>query len=83
MGGHQRIVVDTIGKLHQCGYTLFGFCADCARLYRKDRQDNPLSSFTVDLPALIAERGADSPLIRMAPVSCPYCGGRRVDYRIT
>jgi hypothetical protein len=77
------ITIDTIGKLHACRHTLFAFCGDCANLYRKDRTPhNPPSSWTVDITALIAERGADSPLIRMAPVPCPYCGGRRVEFRV-
>jgi hypothetical protein len=30
MHGHQPIIIDTIGKLHEDGAALFGFCADCA-----------------------------------------------------
>jgi hypothetical protein len=47
--------------------------ADCAALSRKDRigHNPPSSSWAVDLAALIAERGADSPLIPMPPVPCP------------
>ena len=79
----RSIVLDTIGKLHQYGNRVFAFCADCGDRYRKDRTPhNPPSSWTVDLLTLIAERGRDSPVIRMAPVPCPYCGGRRVDFRI-
>jgi hypothetical protein len=77
------IVVDTIGKMYEHRQTLHAFCADCAALYRKDRMgQNPPSSWTVDLAALIAKRGADSPSVRMAPVPCPYCGGRKVDFRV-
>jgi hypothetical protein len=76
------IVIDTIGKMHAHRQTLFAFCADCAALYRKDRMDqSPPSSWTVDLAALIAERGADSPSVRMAPVPCPYCSGLNVSFR--
>ena len=33
-----------------------------------------------DVPS--AERRADAPLIRMAPVPCPRCGGRRTEIKI-
>jgi hypothetical protein len=84
IAGHPRaIVIDTLGKMLEHRQTLFGHCADCAALYRKDRMgENPPSSWTVDLGALIAERGADSPSVRMKPVPCPYCGGRNVDFRV-
>src|SRR5690348_3521184 len=83
-GRTDAIIIDTIGKLHEYGNTLHGFCSDCAARYRMDRMSqNPPSSWTVDLPALIAERGADSPVVGMAPVRCPYCGGRHTDIRIT
>ena len=40
-------------------------------------EQRQLSNFDIDLPALIAERGPDSPVIGMAPVPCPRCGSRR------
>jgi hypothetical protein len=30
------IVLDTLGKLHERGYGMFGTCLDCSRLYRMD-----------------------------------------------
>ena len=61
-----------------------GLLPPCGDKYRKDvhPSQNPPSSFEIDLPALITERGADSTYIRMAPPPCPYCGSRRVQVRI-
>ena len=83
IAGHpDAIVIDTLAKMLEHQQTLYAFCADCAALYRKDRMgQNPPSSWTVDLAALIAERGAHSPSIGMAPVPCPYCGGLNVSFR--
>ena len=36
----------------------------------------PAASFDIDMAALVAERGADTPLVRMAAVRCPRCGSR-------
>jgi hypothetical protein len=80
------IAIDTLGKLRARGYGLWGSSLDCASLYYK----NPAASlpqisstFDIDLDALIAERGADAPLIRMTPVLCPRCSGRRTEIRIS
>jgi hypothetical protein len=35
-----------------------------------------VSSFDISVPALIAERGGKSPVVRMKPVRCPRCGHR-------
>ena len=40
-------------------------------------------SSDVSLPALIPERGRDYSGIRMAPLPCPLCQGRRAQYTIT
>ena len=84
IAGHpDAIVIDSIGKLHAHRHELHGFCADCAGRYRPElTPHNPPSSWTVDLAALIAERGPDSPVVGMAPLRCPYCGGRRTEIRI-
>ncbi|MGO8915383.1 MAG: hypothetical protein ACLQJR_05695 [Stellaceae bacterium] len=68
----------TIGNLLDNGIELHGSCADCAQLYRKDIpwQHRAPSAWKVYLPALIAERGHGSPVVRMRPLTCPYCGGR-------
>jgi hypothetical protein len=78
------IAIDTLGKLRTRGYGLWGSCLDCAALYRKDvpARERISSSFDIDLDQLIAERSADAPLIRMVPVACPRCGGRRTECRI-
>ncbi|HUH85607.1 MAG TPA: hypothetical protein VLX85_13440 [Stellaceae bacterium] len=70
MSNAQRIVLDTLGRLHAEGHGLFGYC----RSY--DRH------FDVPLPALIAARGADSPIVRMRPFRCAGCGGRETEVRI-
>jgi hypothetical protein len=35
------------------------------------------------MPALIRERGADSPVARMRPLKRPGCGGREMEIRVT
>ena len=48
------------------------------------RPTTPLPSrFAVPLPALIAARGAESPVVRMRPLRCAACGGRETELRIT
>lgn len=42
-------VLDTLGKLYAYGHGLFGYCKVCPR------------AFIVSMPALIRERGGDSP----------------------
>jgi hypothetical protein len=76
------IVLDTLGKR---GYGMFGTCLDCVRLYRMDApaEQRVSSYFDIDLAKLVAERGAASSCIRMAPIPCPRCGGRRTECRIT
>jgi len=71
MSNAHRIVLDTLGKLHAHGHGLFGWCRKCDR------------HFDVPLPALIAARGADSPVVRMRPLRCAACGGRDTEIRIT
>jgi hypothetical protein len=79
------ISVDTLGHLHARGYRLFGSCSDCAKLYRLDAppERRVSSSFDIDLDKLIAERGAGTSCVRMAPVPCPRCGSQRTECRIT
>ena len=73
MSNAQRIVLDVLGKLHAHGHGhgLFGYCRRCDR------------HFDVPLPALIAVRGADRPVVRMRPLRCAGCGGRQTETRIT
>jgi hypothetical protein len=66
-----RIRLDTLGKLHQHGHGIGGYCLICRKL------------FAVDIGVLVAERGAVSPVIGMKPLSCPSCGGLRTERRIT
>ena len=35
------------------------------------------------MPTLIAERGGDSPVVGMKPLTCPGCHGRRTTFSIT
>ncbi len=75
---------ETLGCLRQQRYNLFGWCSDCAALYRKDMPPGQRvrASFDIDLEKLIAERGADATCIRMPPIPCPRCSGRQTEYRI-
>jgi hypothetical protein len=68
--------IDTLGKLLAAGFEMFGSCADCASRYRKDIPvaQRQLSTFPIDLRALIVELGADHTSIGKTPVRCPYCG---------
>jgi hypothetical protein len=79
------IILDTLGKLHERGYGMFGTCLDCAGLYRTDaRAKERISAFfDIDMEKLIEEPGADAFCIRMPPFPCPRCGSDRIDYRIT
>jgi len=80
-----QIVLDTLGKLHERGYGMFGTCLDCSGLYRMDApaEKQVDAFFDIDLAKLIAERGAASSCIHMAPVPCPRCGSERTECRIT
>jgi hypothetical protein len=79
------IVLDTLGKLLERGYGMFGTCLDCVRQYRMDVPAEPQISsfFDIDLAKLVAKRGAASSCIRMAPVPCPRCGHLNTECRIT
>jgi hypothetical protein len=66
----QRITLDTIGQLHQHGHRMFGFCRDCK------------THHGIDLAQLIRERGASTPVIGLAPIQCPSCGGLNTEHRI-
>jgi hypothetical protein len=78
------VALDTLGRLHAGGYGLFGCCTDCAQLYRMaDPPERRVPShFEIDIAALMAERGADCSVVRMAPVSCPRCGSLNTESRI-
>ena len=65
MSNADRITLDTLGKLHAHRHGLFGYCRTCDR------------HFDVPLPALIAARGADSPVVRMRPVRCAAAAAER------
>jgi hypothetical protein len=81
----QTVSLDTLGKLHAYRYGLWGWCRECAKLYRMDvpAEQRVRAAFEIDLAALIAERGAESTCIRMAPVLCPRCGSRDTEQRIS
>ena len=55
----ERLVLDTLGKLHTYGYRLFGWCRDCQNKYDKRRRENPPTHFDIDVTsqheAIIAE----------------------------
>jgi hypothetical protein len=77
------IILNTLGKLYEHGYGMFGTCLDCSGLYRMDAPAEKRISahFDIDLAKLAEERGADAPCIRMAPVPCPRCGSDRTECR--
>jgi hypothetical protein len=82
------IALDTLGALHRHGHGLFGWCGNCGAASRywaevKARRTPQRAQFDIDLPALIRERGADSPVMTMEPVSCPRCGSKKVEMRVT
>ena len=64
------IVLDTLGKLEAHGHGVGGYCLACRRL------------FDVSLWALIGERGGNSSVIRMTPLTCPLCRSRQTQYSI-
>jgi hypothetical protein len=71
MSAQDAIVLDTLGKLYAHGHGINGYCLVCQRV------------FLVSLPALIKERGGDSPVVGMKPLTCPGCQGRRTIFQIT
>jgi hypothetical protein len=64
------IVLDTLGKLEAHGHGIGGYYLASRRL------------FAVSMTVLMLERGRDYSPIRMAPLRCPGCGGRRTQYTI-
>jgi hypothetical protein len=79
------ITLDTLGKLHERGYGMFGVCRRCAGLYRMDMpaEQRISAHFDIELAKLIAERGADTDCIRMPPLLCPRCGSDNTECRLT
>ena len=51
------LVLDTLAKLHAYGHGIGGYCRACRRL------------FSVSMPDLIRDRGADSPVVGMRPLT--------------
>jgi hypothetical protein len=51
------LVLDTLAKLHAHGHGVRGYCRACRRL------------FSVSMPDLIRDRGADSPVVGMRPLT--------------
>jgi hypothetical protein len=80
--GSGFVVLDTLGRLKEHDHRLIGHCMACARLYRRDRRDNPSSSFAIDLTALIAERGPDCRVVGLRPVRCVYCGSLETTFQL-
>ncbi len=81
---HAPIILDTLGQLHAQRHTMFGWCRRCESRYRMAAwpEDNPPAIFDIDVAALIAQRGAGAPVVRMPPVPCPHCGSRETEVRI-
>jgi hypothetical protein len=65
------IVLDTLGKLRAHGHGLNGYCRACRRY------------FNVAMPALIAARGPESPVVGMRPLRCAGCLGRETEIWVT
>lgn len=68
-GRHQQsrrakglIAPDTPGRLSERTHRLVGHCRTCGR------------GFRVSMDELIREHGAASPIVGMAPLTCPSCG---------
>jgi hypothetical protein len=79
------IVLDTLGKLADHGHGMGGWCRACAATSRKELLpliERP-AFFSVDLGAVMAARGTDSPVAWMRPLACPGCGGRETEIRVT
>jgi hypothetical protein len=78
------IVLDNIGKLYAHGRSLDGWCLDGAGRYRPATPavERVRSSFDVDIAALIAQRGADAPIVGLQPPPCPRCASARTEIRL-
>jgi hypothetical protein len=78
------IILDTLGKLYAHGHSLVGWCLDCAGRYRPAMPagEQLRSSFDIDMPALISERGADAAVVGLRPPPCPRCGSARTEIRL-
>jgi hypothetical protein len=78
-----EIPLDTLGKLTDRGYRMFGSCLECAGRYDpKLGPRNPPSAYDIDLAALGDERGRDCLVVSMEQVPYPRCGSRRTEIRI-
>ncbi|HEV2549592.1 MAG TPA: hypothetical protein VGU20_19910 [Stellaceae bacterium] len=84
----EMIVLDTLGKLHRHGHGLFGWCFECGSPSRywedvRARRAPKAAIFDIDLQALIGKRGEQAAVVGLAPISCPRCGSRKTETRIT
>lgn len=78
------IVLDTLGKLYAHGHGLDGWCLDCAGRYlpAAPATERVRSSFDIDMPALISERGTEALIVGLGPPRCPRCGSARTEIRL-
>jgi hypothetical protein len=81
----QSVAIDTLGKLRSHGYRLFGWCLACSRKYdpKLPAEKRQPAMFSIDLDALIKERGEHRPIVGLSPVTCPRCGSRETETRLT
>jgi hypothetical protein len=66
----EPVTLDTIGKLHERGYSLGVYCEPCGRYAR------------LDLDALCDRLGADYPVMGELPVRCSRCSGRKIGFTV-
>jgi hypothetical protein len=78
------IVLNTLGKLLEAvmGCSALALIA-FAYIELMREPSSGSAAIDIDLPKLVAERGAASSCIRMEPVPCPRCGHFNTEYRIT
>jgi len=84
----EMIALDTLGKLHQHGHGLFGWCSECGSPSRywadvKVRRTPKPAMFDIDLAAVMRERGRDCVVVGLEPDVCPRCGSRKTEMRVT
>jgi len=72
------ITLDTLSRLAAHGHGLDGWCLDCSARYRPSAPAGEVqrAGFDIDIAALIAERGADAPIVGLRPPPCPRWGRR-------
>jgi hypothetical protein len=70
MPDNRVLVLDTLAKLHAHGHGVGGYCRSCRRL------------FSISMPDLMRDRGANSPVVGMRPLTGSLTVAGSADLRL-